>query len=188
MASALGKAPSFFLIGAILSSIALFSCHTTAALDGGRFLWILDASINVSMEPFRALVADKLPESQRSYGFVLRALIIGIGTWIASNLPWFVTLLGVSNEAEQASCRKVCSCLLPSARRSSWPAFWSPYSPRLKTPLKCWGQERRRGQGFWFDRDCGLHQRHAFCHGQTGRGQFFSWLPSLPCGPLPRQR
>jgi maltose/moltooligosaccharide transporter len=64
------------------------------------FLWILDASINISMEPFRALVADKLPESQRSYGFVLQTLIIGIGTWVASNLPWFVnSVLGVSNDA-----------------------------------------------------------------------------------------
>jgi len=51
------------------------------------------------MEPFRALVADKLPESQRSNGFVIQTLIIGIGTWIASNLPWLVNKLGVTNEA-----------------------------------------------------------------------------------------
>ena len=63
------------------------------------FLWILDASINISMEPFRALVADKLPDSQRSYGFVTQTLIIGIGTWIASNLPYFVSSLGVSDVA-----------------------------------------------------------------------------------------
>jgi len=62
-------------------------------------LWILDASINISMEPFRALVADKLPKSQRSYGFVVQTLIIGIGTWIASNLPWAISKLGVSDEA-----------------------------------------------------------------------------------------
>jgi maltose/moltooligosaccharide transporter len=60
---------------------------------------VLDASINISMEPFRALVADKLPERQRSYGFLLQTLIIGIGTWVASNLPWFVARMGVSNEA-----------------------------------------------------------------------------------------
>jgi len=62
-------------------------------------LWILDASINVSMEPFRALVADKLPESQRSFGFVVQTLIIGIGTWVASNLPWIMTQLGAANTA-----------------------------------------------------------------------------------------
>lgn len=52
------------------------------------------------MEPFRALVADKLPDSQRSYGFVVQTLIIGIGTWIASNLPWFMTQVGIPNTAE----------------------------------------------------------------------------------------
>ena len=51
------------------------------------------------MEPFRALVADKLPDQQRSYGFVIQTLIIGIGTWIASNLPWMVSELGVSDAA-----------------------------------------------------------------------------------------
>jgi maltose/moltooligosaccharide transporter len=66
-------------------------------------LWILDASINVSMEPFRALVADKLNNEQRSYGFVVQTLIIGIGTWIASNLPWMVNKLGVSNESAVGS-------------------------------------------------------------------------------------
>ncbi|MDG1674419.1 MAG: MFS transporter [Flavobacteriales bacterium] len=95
-----GRRRPFFLIGAILSSIALFFVPYSSELwMAAGFLWVLDASINVSMEPFRALVADKLPESQRSYGFVLQTLIIGIGTWIASNLPWFVTQLGASNEA-----------------------------------------------------------------------------------------
>ncbi len=64
-------------------------------------LWILDASINISMEPFRALVADKLPDSQRSYGFVVQTLIIGIGTWVASNLPWLMTQMGVPNTAAE---------------------------------------------------------------------------------------
>ena len=95
-----GRRRPFFLIGAVLSSLALFFVPYSSELwMAAGFLWVLDASINVSMEPFRALVADKLPEEQRSYGFVLQTLIIGIGTWIASNLPWFVTQLGVSNEA-----------------------------------------------------------------------------------------
>ncbi|MEC9231756.1 MAG: MFS transporter [Bacteroidota bacterium] len=96
----LGRRRPYFLIGAILSSLALFfvpySPHLWVAAG---FLWVLDASINISMEPFRALVADKLNDEQRSYGFVVQTLIIGIGTWIASNLPWAVTKLGVSNEA-----------------------------------------------------------------------------------------
>jgi maltose/moltooligosaccharide transporter len=95
-----GRRRPFFLVGAILSSFALFFMPFSSALwMAAGFLWILDASINISMEPFRALVADKLPEGQRNFGFVIQTLIIGIGTWIASNLPWMVTQLGVSNEA-----------------------------------------------------------------------------------------
>lgn len=98
----LGRRRPYFLVGAILSSIALFFVpHSSALWMAAGFLWILDASINISMEPFRALVADKLPESQRSYGFVVQTLIIGIGTWIASNLPWLISNLGVSDAAPQ---------------------------------------------------------------------------------------
>ena len=97
----LGRRRPYFLIGAILSSIALFIVpHSPTLWIAAGLLWVLDASINISMEPFRALVADKLPEEQRTYGFITQTLIIGIGTWIASNLPWFVSELGVSNEAD----------------------------------------------------------------------------------------
>ena len=96
-----GRRRPYFLVGAVLSSFALFIVpHSPVLWIAVGMLWILDASINISMEPFRALVADKLPESQRSYGFVVQTLIIGIGTWIASNLPWMVSKLGVSNSAE----------------------------------------------------------------------------------------
>ena len=96
----LGRRRPYFLLGAILSSLALFFVPNSPTLwIAAGLLWVLDASINISMEPFRALVADKLPNSQRSYGFVMQTLIIGIGTWIASNLPWLVNQLGVSNDA-----------------------------------------------------------------------------------------
>ncbi len=95
-----GRRKPFFFIGAVLSTIALFFAPYSSALwMAAGSLWILDASINISMEPFRALVADKLPDSQRSYGFVVQTLIIGIGTWIASNLPWLMTQMGVPNTA-----------------------------------------------------------------------------------------
>jgi len=95
-----GRRKPFFLIGAILSTIVLFFLPNSPVLwVAAGCLWVLDASINITMEPFRALVADKLPDSQRSYGFVMQTLIIGVGTWVASNLPWLVNQLGVSNEA-----------------------------------------------------------------------------------------
>ncbi len=95
-----GRRRPYFLIGAIFSTVALFFAPYSSALwMAAGALWILDASINISMEPFRALVADKLPDSQRSYGFVVQTLIIGIGTWVASNLPWLMTQVGVPNTA-----------------------------------------------------------------------------------------
>tara|TARA_B100000945_G_scaffold317659_1_gene320942 strand:+ start:1706 stop:3076 length:1371 start_codon:yes stop_codon:yes gene_type:complete len=98
--SKLGRRRPYFLVGAILSSLALFIMPFSPVLwVAAGLLWILDASINISMEPFRALVADKLPNQQRTYGFVVQTLIIGIGTWVASNLPWFISTLGVSNAA-----------------------------------------------------------------------------------------
>ena len=96
-----GRRKPYFLIGAILASSALiFMPHSPVLWVAVGCLLIMDASINISMEPFRALVADLLPEKQRSYGFVVQALIIGIGTWVASQLPWFLNLIGVSNQAE----------------------------------------------------------------------------------------
>lgn len=95
-----GRRRPYFMFGAILASIALlFMPHSPMLWMAVGMLWVLDASINISMEPFRALVADKLNESQRSYGFVVQTLIIGIGTWVASNLPWLVNQMGVSNVA-----------------------------------------------------------------------------------------
>ncbi len=96
-----GRRKPYFFAGALLSTIALlFMPYSPTLWVAAGFLWILDASINISMEPFRALVADLLPEKQRSNGFVMQALIIGIGTWIASNLPWMVSKLGVSDSAD----------------------------------------------------------------------------------------
>lgn len=94
----LGRRRPFFLIGAILASITLlFVPYSPELWVAAGCLWMLDASINISMEPFRALVADKLNESQRSYGFVVQTLIIGIGTWVASNLPRMIEFLGVND-------------------------------------------------------------------------------------------
>jgi maltose/moltooligosaccharide transporter len=96
-----GRRRPYFLLGAVLSSCALFFAPYSSALwMAAGFLWVLDASINISMEPFRALVADKLGDDQRSFGFVVQTLIIGVGTWVASSLPWLVTQLGVSNTAD----------------------------------------------------------------------------------------
>jgi maltose/moltooligosaccharide transporter len=85
----LGRRRPYFLTGAILASIALFFMPDSSALwMAAGLLWILDASINVSMEPFRAFVADKLNVDQRTAGFVMQSFFIGIGQSLANLLPW----------------------------------------------------------------------------------------------------
>jgi maltose/moltooligosaccharide transporter len=84
----LGRRRPFFLAGALLSSVALILMPTAGAIwMAAGLLWILDASINVSMEPFRAFVADMLPDDQRSRGFTMQSFFIGIGSVAASYLP-----------------------------------------------------------------------------------------------------
>jgi maltose/moltooligosaccharide transporter len=92
----LGRRRPYFLVGAILASIALFFMPDSSALwMAAGLLWILDASINITMEPFRAFVADKLPEEQRTLGFVMQSFFIGIGQTLANALPYLFTYVGV---------------------------------------------------------------------------------------------
>jgi maltose/moltooligosaccharide transporter len=93
----LGRRRPYFLTGAILASFALFFMPTSSSLwMAATLLWVLDASINISMEPFRAFVADKLDISQRTTGFVVQSLFIGIGASLANALPLFLRVMGVT--------------------------------------------------------------------------------------------
>lgn len=96
----LGRRRPYFLIGAIVASAALLVMpHSGVLWMAAGLLWILDASVNVSMEPFRAFVADLLPEQQRTVGFAMQSVFIGAGAVIASKLPgWLRDYGGVSAE------------------------------------------------------------------------------------------
>jgi maltose/moltooligosaccharide transporter len=96
-----GRRRPFFFIGAVLSSIALFLMpQSTVLWMAATLLWVLDASINISMEPFRAFVGDKLPSSQRTTGFATQTFFIGLGAVIASLLPYiFTNFFHISNTA-----------------------------------------------------------------------------------------
>jgi len=93
--SKLGRRRPFFLVGAILSSALLFVMPNSGSIwMAAGVLWILDSSINVTMEPFRAFVADNLNEKQRSFGFAMQSMFIGLASFIAGYLPqvlvnWF---------------------------------------------------------------------------------------------------
>ena len=98
----LGRRRPYFLYGALLSTAALFVMPNSPSLwIAAGTLWILDASINVSMEPFRALVGDVLPTEQRGFGYAMQSFFIGIGAVVASALPWMMTnWFDVSNTAD----------------------------------------------------------------------------------------
>ncbi len=88
----LGRRRPYFLTGAILSSLALvFMSNSSSLWMAAGLLWVLDASINISMEPFRAFVADLLPENQRTRGFAMQSLFIGLGAVVASALPFILS-------------------------------------------------------------------------------------------------
>ena len=98
---ALGRRRPYFLTGAILASLALIAMPNSGTVGmAAGLLWILDASVNVSMEPFRAFVGDLLPAEQRKSGFAMQSLLIGLGAVLSSALPYMLTSgFGVSNEA-----------------------------------------------------------------------------------------
>ncbi|HEY0406117.1 MAG TPA: MFS transporter [Pyrinomonadaceae bacterium] len=100
----LGRRRPYFLIGAILASVALFFMPDSPTLwMAAGLLWILDSSINVSMEPFRAFVADKLNTDQRTAGFVMQSFFIGIGQTLANLLPYIFRRMGVDARTATAA-------------------------------------------------------------------------------------
>lgn len=99
----LGRRRPYFLGGAVCASLALIGMPNSSYLwIAAGMLWILDASINVSMEPFRAFVGDMLPSEQRTQGFAMQSFFIGAGSVIASALPYMLTnWFGLSNVAPE---------------------------------------------------------------------------------------
>ena len=99
----LGRRRPYFLVGAILASLALIAMPNSATLwMAAGMLWIMDASINVAMEPFRAFVGDNLPSEQRTMGFAMQSFFIGIGAVVGSALPYMMTnWFGISNTAPE---------------------------------------------------------------------------------------
>lgn len=96
----LGRRRPYFLVGAILSSVALFFMPNASAVwMAAGTLWILDSCINITMEPFRAFVADNLDEKQQSYGYAMQSMFIGAASFIAGFLPTIlVNWFGISRD------------------------------------------------------------------------------------------
>ncbi len=133
----LGRRRPFFLAGAILASIALLVMPNSPAIwIAAGMLWIMDASINVSMEPFRAFVGDMLPNEQRTSGFAMQSFFIGTGAVVASALPYIMTnWFDISNMAEPGQ-------VPPSVKLAFYigggifliAVLWTVYSTKEYTP------------------------------------------------------
>ena len=147
-----GRRRPFFFIGSILASVALWLMPTSYALwMAAMLLWILDASINISMEPFRAFVGDKLPSSQRTAGFAMQTFFIGLGAVIASLLPYiFTNVFHIPNTAAKG-------VVPPSVRYSFYiggfvflaAVLWTVFTSKEYPPddMKAFEEEKRRGKG-----------------------------------------
>jgi maltose/moltooligosaccharide transporter len=147
----LGRRRPYFLIGAILSSIALFFMPTSTSLwMAASLLWILDASINTSMEPFRAFVADKLDNDQRTAGFVIQSFFIGIGASLANALPLALRWMGVSGTTESGIPLTVKYSFQIGALVFLLAVLWTVLSTKEDPPadMEAWRRHKaERGMG-----------------------------------------
>jgi maltose/moltooligosaccharide transporter len=179
----LGRRRPFILAGAIIASIALVlmpNCSTVWMAAG--LLWVLDGTINASMQPFRALVADKLPDEQGSQGFAIQSLFIGLGGTVASALPWMMTnWFGMTSNGTAAghvpAPVKVSFYIGAVAFMVAvlWTVFSTTEYPPSETELAAIRARK-------FDWSLGLGDILALVHNlprrmwELGLVQFFSWI------------
>jgi maltose/moltooligosaccharide transporter len=98
-----GRRTPYFLIGAVLCSLGLlFMPFSPTLWMAASLLWILDAANNVTMEPYRAFVSDRLPREQHSLGFLMQSAFTGLGQTLAYLAPTIMLLLGMDKDAVNA--------------------------------------------------------------------------------------
>jgi maltose/moltooligosaccharide transporter len=146
----LGRRRPYFLTGAVLASIALFLMPMSSALwMAATLLWVLDASINISMEPFRAFVADKLHSSQRTAGFVMQSFFIGVGASLANALPYIFSRMGVTGNTPSGIPLSVKYSFMVGAAVFLLAVLWTVVSTSEYPPEDPAAFERERGRGGW---------------------------------------
>lgn len=147
-----GRRRPFFFLGAVFSSLALFLMPQSSALwMAATLLWVLDASINISMEPFRAFVGDKLPSSQRTTGFATQTFFIGLGAVIASLLPYiFTNYFNISNTAPAGEISdSVKYSFYIGAVVFLFSVLWTVFTTKEFPPenIETWAQEKLKTRG-----------------------------------------
>lgn len=142
-----GRRRPYFLVGAILTTLALIAMPNSPSLwFAAAMLWIMDASINITMEPFRAFVGDNLPEEQRTAGYAMQSFFIGAGAVFASVLPWVLShVFGVvSTAAEGVVPLSVKIAFYVGAIGLFSAVLWTVLSTREYTPEQIAAFERAR--------------------------------------------
>jgi maltose/moltooligosaccharide transporter len=182
----LGRRRPYFLAGAILASIALFFMPDSSVLwMAAGLLWILDASINVSMEPFRAFVADKLNVDQRTAGFVMQSFFIGVGQSLANLLPFLFRRMGVDERAAAAAEASAIPASVNYAFKIGAVAFlvcvlWTVMTTKEFPPENMAEFERkrreRRGVGAALSEIASAFREMPRTMKQLAVVQFFTWL------------
>ena len=176
-----GRRRPFFFMGAIVATLAMFAMPNSTAIWMAVFaLWIMDAAINVSMEPFRAFVGDKLDASQHTAGFAMQTFFIGCGSVIASLLPWMFEQLGASNSAAGG--------VIPDTVRYSfylggiafitavtWTVFTSTELPPADLAKFRAERAKRKGIGHAFSEIFAGFVNMPLVMRQLAAVQFFSW-------------
>jgi maltose/moltooligosaccharide transporter len=177
-----GRRRPFFAIGAILATLGLIIMPNASALwIAAGTLWILDASINISMEPFRAFVGDMLPSEQRTSGFAMQSFFIGTGAVVASLLPYiFTNWLGISNEAPEGQIPpSVKYAFYVGAFAFMGAVAWTIFSTKEYPPENMEEFEREKREASFMD---GVREtvagifRMPATMAQLAIVQFFSWF------------
>ena len=143
----LGRRRPYFFYGALLTTAALIVMPQSPALwVAAIMLWLMDASINVTMEPFRAFVGDLLPEEQRTLGFAMQSFFIGAGAVLASALPWILNNgFGVSNVAPAGEVPdSVRLAFYLGAGALLLAVMWTVFTTREYSPEQMEAMERER--------------------------------------------
>ncbi len=174
----LGRRRPYFLVGAILASLALLAMpHSGVLWMAAGLLWILDASVNITMEPFRAFVADLLPEQQRTVGFAMQSVFIGAGAVIASKLPeWLMVYGGVSDQtsSSQAIPRTVTLAFTVGAIVFMVAVLWTVFTTKEYPPEDHEELRRQKAAGlgeiFVAFREMPSRMK------QLAAVQFFTWM------------
>lgn len=148
----LGRRRPYFLVGAIFATLALFVMPNSPALwVAAGMLWVMDASLNITMEPFRAFVGDNLPDEQRTQGYAMQSFFIGIGAVAAGALPWVLTnWFGLSNTAPEGVIPLTVHIAFYAGGAALFLAvIWTVVSSREYSPeqLKAFEAARREALG-----------------------------------------